>query len=103
MSPYFSSGRFFGRCLPTSPQGGFSDSVTPRVPLGQFSRSTILGVDHLFVDEFQAYKNLEAPTKMERVAGVQSGGSERAFDLYMKARYLHERHPGHGLTAATGT
>jgi len=40
---------------------------------------------------------------MERVAGIQSGGSERAFDMYMKARYLHERHPGHGLTAATGT
>src|SRR5262249_35095511 len=61
-----------------------------------------LGVDHLFIDEFQAYKNLETPTKMERVAGIQSGGSERAFDMYMKARYLPERHPGHGLTAATG-
>jgi len=62
-----------------------------------------LGVDHLFIDEFQAYKNLETPTKMERVAGIQTGGSERAFDLYMKARYLHEQHPGHGLTGATGT
>ena len=40
---------------------------------------------------------------MERVAGIQTGGSERAFDLYMKARYLHQRHPGHGVTFATGT
>jgi len=40
---------------------------------------------------------------MERVAGIQTGGSERAFDLYMKARYLHQQHPGHGLTFATGT
>ena len=40
---------------------------------------------------------------MERVAGIQTGGSERAFDLYMKARYLHEQHPGHGVTFATGT
>ncbi len=62
-----------------------------------------LGVDHVFVDEFQYFKNLETPTKMDRVAGIQSGGSERAFDMYMKARYLHERHHGHGLTAATGT
>lgn len=62
-----------------------------------------LAVDHLFIDEFQAYKNLEAPTKMERVAGIQSGGSERAFDMYMKSRFLHEQHAGHGLTAATGT
>ncbi len=62
-----------------------------------------LGVDHVFIDEAQYYKNLETPTKMERVAGVQTGGSERAFDLFMKARYLHERHPGHGVMFATGT
>ena len=40
---------------------------------------------------------------MERVAGIQTGGSERAFDLYMKARYLGQLHPGHGVTFATGT
>lgn len=62
-----------------------------------------LGVDHIFIDEAQYYKNLETPTKMERVAGIQTGGSERAFDVYMKARYLHEQHRGHGVTFATGT
>ena len=62
-----------------------------------------LGVDHLFIDEAHYFKNLETPTKMERVAGVQTGGSERAFDMYMKARFLHELHPGHGVTFATGT
>ncbi|WP_201750248.1 DEAD/DEAH box helicase family protein [Tautonia marina] len=62
-----------------------------------------LGVDHLFVDEAHMFKNLETPTKMERVAGIQTGGSERAFDLFMKARYLGEKHPGHGVTFATGT
>jgi hypothetical protein len=62
-----------------------------------------LGVDHVFVDEAHYFKNLETPTKMERVAGIQTGGSERAFDLFMKARFLNERHPGHGVTFATGT
>ncbi len=62
-----------------------------------------IGVDHVFIDEAHYFKNLETPTKMDRVAGIQTGGSERAFDLYMKAQYLHERHPGHGLTFATGT
>ena len=62
-----------------------------------------LGVDHIFIDEAHYFKNLETPTKMERVAGIQTGGSERAFDLYMKARYLDEQHPGHGVTFATGT
>ncbi|MCE9567409.1 MAG: hypothetical protein K8U57_35865 [Planctomycetes bacterium] len=49
------------------------------------------------------FKNLETPTKMDRVAGIQTGGSERAFDLYMKCRYLDEQHAGHGVTFATGT
>jgi hypothetical protein len=62
-----------------------------------------LGVDHIFVDEAHFFKNLETPTKMERVAGIQTGGSERAFDVYMKARYLDEQHAGHGVTFATGT
>jgi N12 class adenine-specific DNA methylase len=62
-----------------------------------------LGVDHIYIDEAHYFKNLETPTKMERVAGIQTGGSERAFDLYMKARYLGEKHPGHGVEFATGT
>ena len=62
-----------------------------------------LGVDHLFIDEAHSFKNLDTPTKMERVAGMQTTGSERAFDLYMKVRYLQEQHPGHGVTFATGT
>jgi N12 class adenine-specific DNA methylase len=62
-----------------------------------------LGVDHVFIDEAHYFKNLETPTKMDRVAGIQTGGSERAFDVYMKARYLSEQHPGHGVTFATGT
>ena len=43
-------------------------------------------MDELFIDEAHFFKNLETPTKMERVAGLQTGGSERAFDLYMKVR-----------------
>jgi N12 class adenine-specific DNA methylase len=62
-----------------------------------------LGVDHVFIDEAHYFKNLETPTKMDRVAGIQTGGSERAFDVYMKARHLSEQHPGHGVTFATGT
>ena len=62
-----------------------------------------LGVDHIFIDEAHYFKNLETPTKMDRVAGIQTGGSERAFDVYMKARYLGQQHPGHGVTFATGT
>src|SRR6202020_1624992 len=61
-----------------------------------------LAVDHVFIDEAHYFKNLETPTKMERVAGIQTGGSEKAFDLYMKARYLDEKHPAHGVVFMTG-
>lgn len=62
-----------------------------------------LGVDHVFVDEAHMFKNLETPTKMDRVAGIATGGSNRAFDLLMKSRYLQSRTPGRGITFATGT
>jgi N12 class adenine-specific DNA methylase len=62
-----------------------------------------LGIDQIFYDEQQTVKNMELATKMERVAGINTGGSERAFDFYMKAKYLDEQHPGHGLVGASGT
>ena len=57
----------------------------------------------VLVSNCQAYKNQATPTKMQRVAGIQTGGSERAFDLAMKVRYLEQRHPGHGIAFASGT
>jgi len=68
---------------------------------GMSSGNTLLA--HVLIDEAYYFKNLETPTKMERVAGIQPGGSERAFDVYMKAHYLDEQHAGHGVTFATGT
>lgn len=62
-----------------------------------------LGIDALFVDEAHAYRKLETPTKMQRVAGVQGEGSGRAFDLYMKVRYLHGKRPGYGVVFASAT
>ncbi|MGV2336363.1 MAG UNVERIFIED_CONTAM: DEAD/DEAH box helicase family protein [Planctomycetaceae bacterium] len=43
-----------------------------------------LGVDHVFIDEAHYFKNLETPTKMDRVAGIQTGGSE------LRLRHVHE-------------
>jgi N12 class adenine-specific DNA methylase len=62
-----------------------------------------LGIDHVFIDESHYFKNLETPSKMDRVAGIQTGGSQRSFDLFMKSRFLDEKHAGRGLTFATGT
>ena len=62
-----------------------------------------LGVDQLFVDEADLYKNLAYVTKMNRIAGLPNSDSNRAFDMFLKIRYLQERSDGRGVVFATGT
>ena len=52
-----------------------------------------LGVDQIFVDEADLYKNLFYTTKMNRIAGLPNTDSNRAFDMFMKTRYLREHRP----------
>ena len=47
-----------------------------------------LGVDRIFVDEADLYKNLGFTTKMNRIAGLPNTESNRALDMYMKTRSL---------------
>ena len=62
-----------------------------------------LGIDQLFVDEADLYKNLAYTTKMSRIAGLPNSDSNRAFDMFLKIRYLQERGDGRGVVFATGT
>ena len=63
-----------------------------------------LGVDYLFVDEADAYKNLFLYTKMNNVAGISNAASARASDLQLKIEYINELHGGDkGVVFATGT
>ena len=62
-----------------------------------------LGVDRLFVDESQAYKNLYFHTKMRNIAGLSSSESQRSSDMYMKCRYMDEITGGRGIIFASGT
>ena len=62
-----------------------------------------LGVDYLFVDEADMYKNLYLYTKMNNIAGVQHTRSQRASDMFMKIQYVTEKNNGKGVVFATGT
>ena len=62
-----------------------------------------LGVDRLFVDESQEFKNLFLFTKMRNVAGISQNDSQKASDMYGKCRYIDEITGGRGITFATGT
>ena len=63
-----------------------------------------LGVDYLFVDEAQNFKNLFLFSKMNNVAGISNAASQRASDLKLKCEYLQELHDSdRGVVFATGT
>lgn len=62
-----------------------------------------LGVDCLFVDEADMFKNLYLHTKMGNVSGLAQTESQKASDLFLKTRYLDEITGGNGVILATGT
>ncbi|MGL2794738.1 SNF2-related protein [Helicobacter pylori] len=50
-----------------------------------------MGIDNLIVDEAHLFKNLAFETSMKKIAGLgNQQGSNRARDLYLKTRYLHQ-------------
>lgn len=62
-----------------------------------------LGVDRLFVDEADNYKNLYLTTKMRNVGGIAQTEAQKSSDMYMKCRYLDEITGGKGVIFSTGT
>ena len=62
-----------------------------------------LGVDQLFVDEADMFKNLFFVTKMTRIAGLSNTNSQRSTDMFMKTQYLTKTNGGRGVVFATGT
>lgn len=63
-----------------------------------------LGVDALFVDESQEYKNLLYTTSINKVAGIgNANGSKKALQLFTKSRELLKASGGKNLVFASGT
>ena len=61
-----------------------------------------MGVDMVYVDEAHEFRKLAFATQRQ-VKGIDSSGSDRAFDLWMKTRWLEEKKPGRSLVMASGT
>ena len=62
-----------------------------------------LGVDRLFIDEADMFKNLYFITKMRNVAGIAQADAQKAADLFMKTQYIDELTDRRGVVFATGT
>ena len=47
-----------------------------------------LGIDQLYVDEADQYKNLPFATRMGQVKGLPNSESKRAWDMFLKTQYI---------------
>ena len=63
-----------------------------------------LGITKLYVDEAHNFKNLFINTKMNNLAGLNTSvNSKRAFDMFLKCRYLDETNERKSIVFLTGT
>lgn len=62
-----------------------------------------LGIDQIFVDEADLFKNLHYTTSMDRVNGLPNSNANRSMDMYAKTRWLTNNNGGRGVVFATGT
>lgn len=62
-----------------------------------------LGVDALFIDEAQAFKNLFFFSKLENLRGLSKSESDRALDLFVKIQEINEQSHYRNLVLATAT
>ena len=62
-----------------------------------------IGVDQIIVDEAQEFRKLTFPTNMGTLKGVDPDGSQRAWDLFVKSRFIETINPGRALIMASGT
>ena len=62
-----------------------------------------IGIDQIIVDEAQEFRKLTFATNQVNLKGVDPDGSQRAWDLFVKSRYLDRKRPGRALIQASGT
>lgn len=62
-----------------------------------------IGVDQIIVDEEQEFRKLSFATNMSTRKGIDPNGSQRAWDLFVKSRFIETKNPGRALVLASGT
>ena len=62
-----------------------------------------IGVSQIIVDEAQEFRKLSFATNRLNLKGVDPEGSQRAWDLYVKMRFIDSKNPRRALIQASGT
>ena len=56
-----------------------------------------IGVDQIVVGEAQEFRKLSFTTNTTGLKGVDPDGSQRAWDIYVKSRFIETKRPGRAL------
>jgi len=62
-----------------------------------------IGIDQIVIDEAQEFRKLSFATNRVNLKGVDPEGSQRAWDLYVKTRFIDQKNPRRALVQASGT
>ena len=62
-----------------------------------------IGVDQVFVDEADLFKNLGYYSTMNNIKGLPNSNAARSFDMFAKTQWLSRAMGGRGIVFATGT
>ena len=62
-----------------------------------------IGIDQVIVDEAQEFRKLSFATNRLNLKGVDPDGSQRAWDLCVKTRFIDGKNPRRALIQASGT
>jgi N12 class adenine-specific DNA methylase len=62
-----------------------------------------MGVDQLIIDEAQAFRKLSFITNGGSIKGIDPDGSQRAWDLYVKEKYIESIQPQRAIILSSGT
>ncbi len=62
-----------------------------------------IGIDQIIIDEAQEFRKLSFATNRSNLKGVDPDGSQRAWDLYVKGRFIARKNPRRALIQASGT
>jgi N12 class adenine-specific DNA methylase/predicted RNA methylase len=62
-----------------------------------------IGIDQIIIDEAQEFRKLAFATNQTTLKGVDPNGSQRAWDLFVKTRFIETINSGRALVMASGT
>ncbi|MCE2576716.1 methyltransferase [Komagataeibacter sp. FNDCR2] len=62
-----------------------------------------IGIDQILVDEAQLFRKLSFATNQSDLKGVDPNGSQRAWDLFVKSRFIAQDNPERALVLASGS